>query len=83
MNLRAILGGFHPHAVRRQPSREFELNEDTGALLFYLALISFFGIGWVMNVIHISHWNGSVGVLALQICGVFLAPLGGLLGWLL
>ena len=41
-------------------------------------------IGWVMNIIQLIQTadNGITGMYLLKIVGIFLAPLGALLGWI-
>lgn len=40
--------------------------------------------GWVMNIVTIAHSSFDVltGMLVLRIVGIFVAPLGAVLGWL-
>jgi hypothetical protein len=57
------------------------------SLLPYLLLLTVvFGaiIGWVLNIVAIFHADFShiTGALALRIIGVFVAPLGAVMGWL-
>lgn len=47
-------------------------------LLLGLVLFS----GWVMNIIKIIQWEESTGMMVVRIIGAFIAPLGGVLGWL-
>lgn len=47
-------------------------------LLLALAMLA----GWVMNITKIVQWEESTGMLVARIIGAFIAPLGGLLGWL-
>lgn len=39
-------------------------------------------IGWVMNVIEIAESSVITGMVVARVCGVFLAPLGAVLGYL-
>lgn len=41
-------------------------------------------VGWVMNIITIAHANFSdlTGILILRIVGIFVAPLGAVLGYI-
>ena len=52
-------------------------------LLFALAFIGAFMVGWVMNIITIagSSFNDITGVLVLRVIGIFIAPLGAVLGY--
>lgn len=38
--------------------------------------------GWVMNILKIVQWEESIGMMVARIIGAFIAPLGGVLGWL-
>lgn len=53
------------------------------ALLIYAVLLVAFVSGWVMNVMAIagSSFDTISGMLVLRVIGVFLAPLGAVLGW--
>jgi hypothetical protein len=42
----------------------------------YLALFA----GWLMNIVKLAHTTGS-GMVALRVVGIFMAPLGALLGF--
>ena len=39
-------------------------------------------IGYVANLVAIAHYEGLTGMMILRICGVFIAPLGAILGWM-
>lgn len=45
--------------------------------------IAFMGIGWVMNLIAVfnSNFDPITGQVVLRTIGIFLAPLGGVMGW--
>ena len=50
--------------------------------LLYLAVTVLGFVGWIINLVKIAAWNESTGMLVVRIIGAFIAPLGGLLGWL-
>jgi len=52
-------------------------------LVFALTFIAAIAIGWVMNIITIagSNFNDITGMLVLRVIGVFVAPLGAILGY--
>lgn len=57
----------------------------TGTLfLIWLVVLAIGGYGWVMNVIEItrSDFGNITGMLVMRIIGVFMAPLGAVLGYL-
>lgn len=53
-------------------------------VLIYAALIIGGGIGWVLNIVDIvnSDFGNITGMLVIRIIGVFVAPLGAVLGYL-
>jgi hypothetical protein len=51
-----------------------------GAMCITLFVLACFG--WVLNLVAIAHWNETIGMEIVRICGVFLAPLGAILGWI-
>ena len=55
----------------------------TPYLIFLSVLLAGF-IGWILNIFAIFHADFSVitGALALRIIGVFVAPIGCIMGWL-
>lgn len=54
------------------------------AILAYLAIIIALVYGWVMNIVTIAHSNFSdiTGLLVLRVVGIFVAPLGTVLGYI-
>jgi len=52
-------------------------------ILIILAMAIGAGTGWVLNIIAIAHanFNDITGLLVLRIIGVFVAPLGAILGY--
>ena len=51
-------------------------------LLSLVAVIIAGVFGWVMNLIEIVHSSGIDGMVIVRVIGVFIAPLGAILGWL-
>lgn len=53
-----------------------------GVTLYLCFLVLFIG-GWILNVIQIanSNFDSITGMLVLRVAGIFLAPLGAILGW--
>jgi hypothetical protein len=51
--------------------------------IIYLALIIAFCYGWIANIVSIAYSNFSeiTGMLVLRIAGIFVAPLGAILGY--
>jgi hypothetical protein len=56
-------------------------DSDWGALL-WLGLIILGGIGWICNIIEIAHAEMITGMIILRVVGIFMFPLGAVLGWL-
>lgn len=56
---------------------------DLIALGLYLALIGVCAYGWIMNIVTIAHsnFNDLTGLLILRLVGIFIAPLGVVLGY--
>jgi hypothetical protein len=52
-------------------------------LLLQLALIIGFGYGWVANLIKVigADFGMITGMIVCRVIGIFLAPLGGILGY--
>jgi hypothetical protein len=56
-------------------------NSEWGALL-WLGLIILGGIGWICNIIEIAHAEMITRMIILRVVGIFMFPLGAVLGWL-
>jgi hypothetical protein len=54
------------------------------AALVYLGLAAALFYGWVANIVAIAHGNFSelTGLLVLRVVGIFVAPLGAIMGFL-
>jgi len=54
-----------------------------GVLGFVTLIIIILSIcGWVMNIIEIIHMKSLTGLMIVKCIGIFVAPLGAILGWL-
>lgn len=49
----------------------------TSAIFVFLLLV-----GWVMNIVELAAMEGFSGMLVLRVAGIFIAPLGAILGYL-
>ena len=51
-------------------------------LVIVVAILGF--VGWVMNIMTIagSSFNDLTGLLVLRVVGIFIAPMGAVLGWI-
>jgi len=56
-------------------------DSDWGGI-FWLGLVILGGIGWVCNIIEIAHADLVTGLVILRVVGIFMFPLGAVLGWL-
>ncbi len=56
-------------------------DSDWGAFI-WLGLIILGGIGWVLNIVEIAHADIVNGFVILRVVGIFMFPLGAILGWL-
>lgn len=52
-------------------------------LLVLIALIGAVGYGWIANIVILAHSNFDhlTGLLILRVCGIFIAPIGSILGF--
>ena len=56
-------------------------DSEWGAFI-WLGLIILGGIGWVLNIVEIAHADIVNGFVILRVVGIFMFPLGAILGWL-
>lgn len=48
----------------------------------WLLFMGFIGYGWAVNVYDLAHMHeGITGLLALRVAGIFIVPLGTILGY--
>jgi hypothetical protein len=54
------------------------------AAIIWLAILIAAGYGWVMNIITLAHSNFDpiTGLLVLRVIGIFVAPVGTILGYI-
>lgn len=54
------------------------------AAIVWLCIIIAIAYGWVMNIVAIAHsnFNDITGMLVLRVVGIFVAPLGTVLGFI-
>lgn len=59
------------------------MNGAVIAWLIYVGVVITALCGWVMNIITIAHsnFNDITGMLVLRVVGIFVAPLGAVLGF--
>lgn len=58
-------------------STDYGLGVSIFALLLFVAAV----YGWVCNIISIIHADGVTGMVIARVAGVFVAPLGAVLGY--
>ena len=58
------------------------MKDNDWAAFIWLGLIILGGIGWVLNIIEIAHADLVSGFVILRVVGIFMFPLGAVLGWL-
>jgi hypothetical protein len=51
-------------------------------LVFVLAVLGFGAFGWVMNIVALINDDMVTGMLIARAAGIFIAPLGAILGYL-
>lgn len=49
--------------------------------LFYWGLIIAMVFGWISNIIQIVDMHGSCGMMLARVAGIFIYPLGAILGY--
>jgi hypothetical protein len=58
------------------------MKDSDWAAFIWLGLIILSGIGWILNIIEIAHADLVSGFVILRVVGIFMFPLGAILGWL-
>lgn len=59
-------------------------NTAVGFLIFQLALIFAVAIGWVLNIVNIFKSDFELtGIFVLQVVGIFIPPLGAIMGYII
>lgn len=58
------------------------MKDSDWSALFWLGLVILGGIGWICNIIEIAHADLVNGLVILRVVGIFMFPLGAVLGWL-
>ncbi len=70
--------------MRKQKGRfDFGVAGGLLASALLIALLIAAGVGWILNIVSIFHadFGNITGVLVLRVIGVFVAPLGSILGF--
>jgi hypothetical protein len=62
---------------------KYKTTSNTAAIL-WLAIVVAFCYGWIANIVTIAHSDLSnfTGMLILRVAGIFVAPLGAILGYI-
>lgn len=58
------------------------MKDSDWSAFIWLGLIILGGIGWVLNIVEIAHADIVNGFVILRVVGIFMFPLGAILGWL-
>ena len=57
-------------------------NYGVGASIAFLVILALFIIGWILNIIDLIKMDIELtGVVILKIIGIFIVPLGSIMGW--
>jgi hypothetical protein len=56
------------------------MKDSDWVALLWLGLIILGGIGWICNIIEIAHAKMITGMIILRVVGIFMFPLGAVLG---
>lgn len=61
---------------------KYKTTSNTAAI-FYIVLVVAIFYGWIANIVSIAHSDLSTitGMLILRVAGIFVAPLGAILGY--
>lgn len=51
-------------------------------VLLYLAIIIGTAAGWILNIVDLIHMTGLSGMMVARVVGIFVFPLGAVLGYL-
>jgi hypothetical protein len=65
-------------------TKEIQMNKTVfAAYLIPIAIALAWGVGWVMNIITLigADFSNITGLLVLRVVGIFIVPLGGVLGY--
>lgn len=62
-------------------SKASDFGASFGAF-FIIALFVLGAVGWVMNIVTIAKADYFTGMIVIRAIGVFIAPLGAVLGWI-
>lgn len=59
-------------------------NKDITILLIWFTMVAACIVGWIMNIVAIAHtgFADMSGMLILRVVGIFMMPLGAILGYL-
>ena len=60
------------------------MNSALIILLMYFTIVIAALYGWIMNIVSLAHMNMTdvTGMLVLRVVGIFMAPLGAVLGYI-
>lgn len=58
-----------------------QLGNSSVPVLLALAIVVAMGYGWVMNIVSLVQATGIAGMEIARIAGIFVAPLGAVLGY--
>lgn len=63
--------------------RESNMSKFMNAITpwFGLGIVAAFVFGWIINIFKIAFADNIDGMVVLRVIGVFVAPMGGVVGW--
>ena len=56
------------------------MNNESNVLYFLILIAA--GVGWIINIIELAHSEAINGMVILRAIGIFVFPLGSILGYL-
>lgn len=57
-------------------------NGSIASLIFVVSVYITIIVGWILNIYQLVHMSGLTGYLVVKIIGIFLFPLGAVLGYI-
>ena len=79
------MSGWRKRQIQERENSMIKISfaNTTMGVFLYLSLLILLVGGWVMNLVEIVNYDFAsiTGMIILRIAGIFIAPLGAVLGW--
>ena len=80
------MSGWRKRQIQERENSMIKISFANTAMgvFLYLSLLILLLCGWVMNLVEIVNYDFAsiTGMIILRIAGIFIAPLGAVLGWI-